>query len=131
MFSRFSRTTAGLKEIFLKVFKSLIRRENCFPPDFLSRLYLGQRQPSLRDAVVSFSGELSGLRVWGRELKEEELKGYSATEGCQVEETEFREGLLLDWGGGQRWEHSQVQGNPHNYYTYNYSTGISIPNAQR
>ena len=96
-----------------------------FSSDFLSRLYLGQRQPSLRDAVVSFSGELSGLRVWGRELKEEELKGYSATEGCQGEETKFRDGLLLDWGGGQRWEHSQVQRNPHNYHTYNYNTGIS------
>ncbi len=85
-------------------------------PSFLSHLVVGQRQRPLRHSVVSFSGEVTELRVWRRELSERELEDMSDPTNCGGGRADgeergggkgVKEGLLLDWEE-QRWEHSQV-----------------------
>ena len=77
-------------------------------PDFLSNLVLGQRQPAFRDAILSFSGEVSDLHIWSRFLSAEEVVDITSGRNvCKTELTGRLKGDLISWED-QEWRKSEV-----------------------
>ncbi|TRY69294.1 hypothetical protein TCAL_12577, partial [Tigriopus californicus] len=96
-------------------------------PEFLENLILGQRQISLRDPILSFSGEIAEFNVWNRTLTLREqiqttsinINGplhkatrhsksdHGGDRGTLKRNGKKRDHLLLDWNT-QRWKYSQV-----------------------
>ena len=94
----------------MRPFIFTLRKQLFYSIDFLDKLVLGQRQLSLRDPVISFSGRLTDFYVWADELSRDEMSAWTGCRGGPnvIAELQGKSTVVLDWRE-QRWEHRNVR----------------------